>query len=319
MFKEHRKLNPVTFLIAFGTLLVITLFSGCASEPRAPEAFMDTPEHHYNGGVRLFDQGKIEEAEREFNLALQLVKGGDYGPGHAGLGWVEAHRKNFDAALDHMKKARSAAKTDPDRVIAAIGFIRLYTIMRQADEARAQKLDWLIETRDHYNEAVRYGPDNAELHYRMGVAYKVAYEFRAAAEMFRKVIDLDKTFTKEANQEWETVQKIVRAEPGTLVGKRIALVDEISRADIAALFVEELRLDKLYARKKTFDTSFQPPEEKTFYADWISKAPDATDIQNHVLHADIRVFLDSGVRGLEAFPDHRWLPDRKIRRAEYAM
>ena len=44
------------------------------------------------------------------------------------------------------------------------------------------------------------------------------------------------------------VQKILRALPGTEIGKKLALQDKISRADAAAVFVHELEVDRLFEK-----------------------------------------------------------------------
>ena len=97
----------------------------------------------------------------------------------------------------------------------------------------------------------------------MGMAYKMALDFDKAAAMFRTVLDLNKDFTGEANAEWAVIQKIQRAAPGTEIGKKIALIDKIDRADIAALFDQEMNLEKLFTKRgvKTYDTSFKAPTE----------------------------------------------------------
>jgi hypothetical protein len=154
----------------------------------------------------------------------------------------------------------------------------------------------------------------------MGKAYKFAFNFDKAGEMFKKVLDINDKYLVEADNEWKVVQKIQRAAPGSLIGKKIALIEEITRADVAALFVQELLLEKLYEKRtpKRFDTSFQAPV-KTFEADRIVKAEAATDVQNHVLRTDIVTIMRLGVRGLEPSPDHKFFPNEKITRAAYAL
>jgi hypothetical protein len=156
----------------------------------------------------------------------------------------------------------------------------------------------------------------------MGKAYKYGYNFDKAGEMFKKVLDLNDQYLIEADNEWKLVQKIQRAAPGSLIGKKIALIDEITRADVAALFIQELLLEKLYEKRtpKQFDTTYQAPTStQKFEADKIVKAEAATDIQSHVLRVDIETVLRLGVRGLEPSPDHKFFPDQKINRAAYAM
>src|SRR5512141_2509126 len=99
----------------------------------------------------------------------------------------------------------------------------------------------------------------------MGMAYKMGLDFDNAAAMFRKVLDLNKEFTGEANAEWAVIQKIQRAAPGTEIGKKIALIDKIDRAEIAALFDQELNLEKLFTKRgvKTYDTTYKAPTESS--------------------------------------------------------
>jgi hypothetical protein len=153
----------------------------------------------------------------------------------------------------------------------------------------------------------------------MGKAYRVGLEFDKAAAHFKTVLDLNKDFVGEADKEWQLVQKIQRAAPGTKIGKQIALIDKISRADVAALFIEELRIDRLFEKKgKTFDPSFKAPGQK-FEADKIVAMEPATDIATHPLKADIDTVVKLGVRGLEPSPDHKFEPSKSITKAEYAI
>jgi hypothetical protein len=103
-----------------------------------------------------------------------------------------------------------------------------------------------------------------------------------------------------------------------MIGKKIALVDQITRADIAALFIQELQIDEIFAQKKVFDTRFKSPE-KEFVTERIVKTPPALDIEDHVLKTDIESVMQLGIKGVEAYPDHTFKPDQKIARAEYAM
>jgi S-layer homology domain len=103
-----------------------------------------------------------------------------------------------------------------------------------------------------------------------------------------------------------------------VTGKKIALVERITRADVAALFLEELKIDVLYARRtpKTFDTAFKDPEKaKSTTAGRTS----ASDIGSHPLRADIEGMIRIGMRGLEVYPDGSFRPDERVDRAAYAM
>jgi tetratricopeptide (TPR) repeat protein len=303
--------NVSLFLVALLTLAVVAvMFSSCAAPPRKPEAALDTPEHHVFSGNKLLDKGDYAGAQREFDLAVQLDR--KYSPAYVGLGLVFANQNDFEKAYENMKKAKSLAQKPEDKVNAHVGMIRLYSMER--------KEKWLNRAKDEFEDAVKIDPKSSAAYFYMGKAYKYGYDFDKAGEMFKKVLDLNDKYLVEADGEWKLVQKIQRAAPGSMIGKKIALIEEISRADVSALFVQELLLEKLYQKRtpRQFDTSYQAPTQK-FEADKIVKAEAATDIQNHVLRTDIETVMRLGVRGLEPSPDHKFLPDQKINRAAYAM
>ncbi len=155
--------------------------------------------------------------------------------------------------------------------------------------------------------------------YYKGIAYKEAYEFKFAAEAFRNVIELKADFATEANSQWELVQKIERAAPGTKVGAKIALIDKIDRADLAVLMMEELKLMDLLEKKrpKTYDTGFKAPDDPTKMD--VNKRQEmaaVTDIENHWAKNWIKEIV--AVQGMDVFPDHTFHPDEKITRANYA-
>ena len=302
----NRTRNGIFLLLI---LLALTAFSfvGCAGkEPAKPVSVMDNPDHHFNNGMKFLDKGEYDNALVEFERAKALDP--KYGKAYMGVGLVQGFKGDFDKAFESMKKAKGL-----DGVYAHVGMIRLYSMQRAGD--------WLKEAEDEFEAGKKKDAASPELYFHMGKAYKVAFEFDKAAVAFKKVLDLNKDFVEEANQEWALVQKIQRAAPGTKIGKQIALIDKITRADVAALFIEELNLEKLYKAGKTkeYDASFKPPEGTALAADTITKTPPAMDIVNHPLKADIDAAINLGIRGLEPFPDHTFAPGMVISKANYAM
>jgi hypothetical protein len=301
------------FSFRAGLLILVVggmMLSSCAAPPRKPEAALDTPEHHVFSGNKLLDKGDYGGAQREFELAIQLAR--KYSPAFVGLGLVYGCQNSFEKAYENMKEGKSLAEKKEDRMNAHVGMIRLYSMERKGK--------WLNRAEDEFEDAVKIDPKSSAAYFYMGKAYKYGYDFDKAGEMFKKVLNLNDKYLVEADNEWKVVQKIQRAAPGSVIGKKIALIEEITRADVAALFVQELQLEKLYQKKtpRQFDTAYQPPT-KRFETEKMVKTEAATDIQNHVLHTDIEIVLRLGVRGLEPFPDHTFLPNRKINRAAYAM
>jgi hypothetical protein len=298
-------LTVFCILFAFGVMI-----TSCAKPPRKPEAALDTPEHHVFSGNKLLEKGDYAGAQREFVLAMQLDK--KYSPAYVGLGLAFGYQNAFETAYENMKKAKSLAEKPDEKVTAHVGMIRLYSMER--------KEKWLDKAEDEFEDAIKINSKSSAAFFYMGKAYKFAFNFDKAGEMFKKVLDINDKYLVEADNEWKVVQKIQRAAPGSLIGKKIALIEEITRADVAALFVQELLLEKLYEKRtpKRFDTSFQAPVKK-FEADRIVKAEAATDVQNHVLRTDIETIMRLGVRGLEPSPDHKFFPNEKITRAAYGL
>jgi tetratricopeptide (TPR) repeat protein len=294
-------------LLAIIAVTVLTF--ACGPKAIKPVSEMDTPEHHTFMGLKLLDEGKLVEADREFERAILLAPG--YSQAHAGSALVKAYKSDYKGALETMKKAWKYAKTGEEKVFVHVGRIRIYTLNR-LDE------DWLKKARGEFDDAVIIDPKSSASYYFMGIAYKTALDFNQAGQMFRQVLDLNKEYVKEADGEWNLTQKIQRAAPGTITGKKIAILERISRADAAALFIEELKIDTLYKKRtiKTFDASFKDPEN--------AKSGKASpllpkDIADHPLRADVEGILRIGVRGLEAYPDGSFHPAEFVDRAAYAM
>ena len=316
--------KKITISLFCTVVVAMVLVVGCAPKARKAGGQMDDPPTHYKQGMKYWDAGKYTQAEEEFKLAQSLDP--KYAPAYAGLALttaqsakdaadVEAMEEGFDAALELADKAQSLNGDIPE-VFIAKGIV----ITMQNEGKPAKK--WLDDVEEEYGKALKIDPENAEALYRRGYCYKKAYEFSKAAADFRKVLDLKKEFTSEANEQWEIVQKIERAAPGTDVGKKIALVEKIGRADIAALFVSELQIDKLIDKKapKNYDTDFQAPEDsREMQADSVVSMAAVVDIDGHWAKNFILDIVDRNIRGLEPGPDHKFYPDQLVNRGEYAL
>ncbi len=302
----------------------VGLLSGCGPKARKAEGVMDDPPTHYKQGMKYWDAGEYAKAEDEFNQAKSLDP--KYAPAYAGLALTTANKAKgaktneemddqFDDAMDLADKAIGLDDKIPTVYIAKA------IVITMKNEGKPAK-EWLDDVEEQYEKALKLDPNNAEALYRRGVCYKRAYEFGKAAADFRKVLDLNKEFTIQANAEWELVQKIERAAPGTDVGRKVALVDKISRADVAALYISELAIDKLVKKRrpKEYNTDFEAPEDKReMKADEVVSMKAITDIDNHWAKNFIMDIVELNIRGLEPYPDHTFHPQELVNRGEFAM
>jgi len=287
------------------TLLIIVLISmlfvfACGPKAMVQRTGLDTPENHVANGNKLLKADKIGAALREFTKAKELDP--KYSLAYVGLGLVYGFEEDFERAFHNLEYASIFAAGDDQKVAVHIGYMRLNIMKRE----NAQK-KWLEKVKESYKQAIKIAPDLPEPHFFMGVAYKMSFMFNQAVNQFAKVLELDEEYIKETEREYYAIRKIQSAMPLSKVGRKIALLDEITRADIAALFIEELRIDELFAKHAT----------KEFEAS--NNIHPLTDINDHALKTDIHTIIKYEIEGLKPFPDHTFKPYQMIIRAEYAM
>ncbi len=294
------------------TAVIALLVAGCGGTKIAPPtSIMDSPDYHYRSGLKYLDANKLDDAMHEFDRAVALDPKSSLG--YIGKGLTLGKKGDFKAAFENMETAKGY---EDKGIEANIGMIRLLSMQRGED--------WIKKADKEFKAAKAKDASSGRLYYYMGVASKLAFDFDRAAEMFKVVLDMNKEFTSEANTEWAVIQKIQRAAPGTIIGKQIALIDKIDRADISALFVQEMDLEKLYTKRgpKTYDTAFKAPAEASatkMTTETVIKMEPATDIKDHWLKPSVETVLQLRVRGLEPGPNHTFDPDKLITKAEFAL
>lgn len=314
---QRKGVNLLKWLavLAAGVLLI-----SCGPKAQQPLSQLDTPQHHTFAGIKLLDQGKYDDAGREFELALRLDP--RFADARTGLALVSAYQANYTAAFDALAEANKLAKSDEEKVFVLVGYIRVNTLshaacIRIGTECKPDE-DWLKYAKESFDKAVKIDPKSAAAHYFMGECYLTALDLDAAGRLFAKAVEINGDYVGRSDERWKLVQKIQRAMPGTVTGRKIALVEQLTRADAAALFMEELKVDVLYERRtpKSFDTGFKDPEQAKNTA---ARTTTTRDIASHPLRADIEALIRIGMRGLEVYPDGTFRPDEPVDRAAYAM
>ncbi|RKY74764.1 hypothetical protein DRQ15_08900 [candidate division KSB1 bacterium] len=299
----------ILWITIIAVIAILVGLVGCGPKPIEKESVLDTPENHYSQGLREFNRKDYAKAIEEFERAKALDP--KYPGAYVGIALVLAEQKSFEKALDNVNKA---IDLDDKFIDAYIAKGRILTKRRKGD-------DWIEDAVKQYEKALKIDPNSEAAYYYMGITYKQGFRFRDAEEAFGKVVAMKGEYADEANKEWELVQKIVRAAPGTKLGAKIALIDEIDRADLAVLLIEELKLLEILEKKrpKTYDTGFKPPESPLKYKqpepkkELIEEIP---DIKNHWAKNWIVDIVKVG--GMELTPAHKFNPDEKITRATFA-
>ena len=318
----HQKI--IRTLISLFILCVIVFFLiSCWPKVRVAVNQLDTPGHHTFTGLKLLDQEKYADAKREFEMATQLDA--KYSKAYTGMALVNIYTSNFNAASDNLALGLKNAKDTDEKLFVNVGKIRYYTLSKSDKK-------WLELAKNQFDEAVVTDPKQTPAYYFMGLAYKEALEFNLSGQMFAKVIQLKTDHMADADAQLKFLQKVQLAMPATETGKKIALVERITRADAAAIFMEELKIKDLYNKPtpKVLDTPLKETEKVSTEVKETEKVPIdapptvpvkllAKDIADHPLKTDIEGILEIGVRGLENDPKGNFNPGEVLSRGEYAM
>lgn len=307
-------LKRYAFLVVLSFMIVGLL--ACAKETRKPSGIMDTPRHHYKQGISYLNQGELDKADQEFVLALELNP--EYGPAISGKGLVLAMKGNASRSLELIKEGQGEAENKEEKIWTIVAEIRAYTALKKLD--KLSRRDLVKASEKAFSKGVEVDPEAPSLHFYQGRAYLQALHFGGAVGMFAKVKGLESGFEQEAERLWRLVQKAERAAPETTVGKKIVLVDKLSRADMAGLLVEELNAERFYSKTQTPEkSSFKEPKGIAMKEEELYTKLGVTDIDSHPLRADIGQAIVLGIKGLQPYPDHTFRPQEHLSRAEVAM
>lgn len=318
--------------LALLCVMVFTLVfaSGCA-KPQAvrcttPE---DNPQHHYLRGMEALEQVKLDVAKDKFERALYCDE--TFYPAHGGLAIVSAYKVKMQPdpgyssvdrqrAIEYVEKGGKKAATEEDKYDHFLSVIRVNTIM----DGR----DWLEKTEGAYRlgkelkvdeRKLWYYQGTESLQYFMGLAYFEALEFQKAKDMFSSVLNAKREgkWNEKADKAWKKTDKIVRAMSGITVGdigKKIAIKDSVTRGDLAALLIDEMKIDKLFAGRIAVQSQLDKMKPEFTPA----------DVLNHHFKEEVLTIMKWRVRGLEPKYDettkaYLFKPADVVKRGEMAF
>jgi Tfp pilus assembly protein PilF len=289
--------------LALSSLLVFAfLATGCGPKATS-QSYVDTPESHYRAGMRYLEDKEYNSAIQEFNRSIALDK--KFALGWAGLGLATGLNGDLKQGLKQMDKALDLGKKNADvHVLAG----RLWIAHR------GEYKKWHKKAIKEFENALDRDKRHEGAQYYMGEAHFYNYDFAGAEAQFRLVIDLNGDYSGKADSMWELSDKINRAKPGTAAGKKVALVFEITRADLAALFVEELKLTEIFDKiAPSGGNQFISPTDASRQGS--SALP--PDVRGHWAEGWIRDALNLGV--MEAQGDGNFHPKETVLRLDFAM
>lgn len=311
-------------------LLIVAFTWGCASQQVAkcnsPE---DNPSHHYLVGMEALEKGDLDTAQAKFDRALYCDD--NFAPAYSGFAITSAMKARIqldagfgkvetDRALNYLKKADKASSTPEDRFDYLTATIRVYMAL--------QTKGWLDTAKDAFDATKDLNVDESKMPYYqgkeaavyfMGAAYLQALEFQQARDKFAAVLNTkgDSKWHEKADRLWKKTDKIVRAMAGITVGevgRKIAIKDSISRGDLAALLVDELKIDQLFAGRISAQSQ----------ADKMKAEFTPADVLNYHFKDEVLNVMKWKIRGLEPRYDEKtqaylFNPADKVKRGEMAL
>lgn len=304
---------------------VFLVFAACAKPPSKCVSPGDTPESHYLAGMELLEKGALDEASSKFERASYCDE--LFSPAISGAAIVGAlkasritdadHRKvETDRVREGLKVAKKQMKTPEDKFAYHLASMRV--------EAALMEDGWIEEAEDGFKVSRRLKVDGEKLlyykvpeaaDYFMGSAYLKAGDFRKASERFAAVLNARSSGRWHAPAEvaWKRADRIMRAlEGGALgeAGRRAALLDKVTRADMASLLVAGLEIEKLFSMEVSGG-----PSKAAFVPSDLATGP---------FKEEAAAIVRLNIRGLEASYDpssraYLFRPSEPVKRKELAM
>jgi len=309
------------------TAIALFWLTGCggnAAAPRAQKGAMDTSDYHQGQGDKFLLDRDFQSAKKAYGLALELDA--NHSPSQSGKAVALAYLAQGDSVSPEtqemvykegselLEQALDNAKSPEIKARAHSYAVRFFVVMERPK-------DWYDQAKDHFEDAVKANPENPEPYFFMASAESAKLNYEQATEYYKKVLSIGREYDVEADQELKRIQKVQRALPGSRFGKEIANNLEISRADMAALLLAELRLDKLYlAQARAESPSFMPPDsQRGMKLSSTQRMPEATDLTNHPMKDSVELVVSMGVKGLEPDAGHKFYPSAALTRGEFAL
>ena len=255
-----------------------------------------------------YEHDKVVYAEREKEEKEKLIK--------------DAESAEKMIALQEERRKLEEERKEIDR-IRILG--KKEALKREREKKKIEEEREKIEKKKLYanlpKDGIKYtisGGEGGE-NYHNGLKYLSSLEFRKARDKFADELNSSREgpFHADADKAWKKTDKIVRAMAGITVGdvgKQIAVKDSVTRADLAALLIDEMKLDKLFAGR--IHVKSQIDKMKTEFI--------PADVLNHSFKEEILTIMKWKVRGLEPKYDtatkaYLFKPTDVVKRGEMAF
>ncbi len=303
-------LSPFLVELAMRKFIIFLLFAvfvlvNCSRmQKRQPVDVSAQAEDYVESGMQAVEEGNWKEAALSFNQAIRLDA--DYAEAYAGIALVLAERRQFHKAVEYAEKAIQKDTRSP-QAYTAKGRVLLMM----------QKPDQMAAALQAFDKALQLDPNNDDALFFKAQTLAWQEKYDEAAKLLTVLASQPGRYKNKATRQLAFLRRLQQASPKTPIGKKMVNVEAMTRADLAALLVEELDLPTLVNRRNpnlygpAYKSVKQAEQKKS------DRAAAITDIQGHWAESWIREVVRLGA--MDIFPDKSFRPDEKVRRMDFAL
>src|SRR5437588_3704297 len=174
----HATKWAVAFVIPLAAMSIGRVYRAGPEVDRSRYVAADLPSSaraHYNYGASLQQQGRLDEAQQEYNAVLRFDP--NYTKAYINLGQLLVSKDKLDEAKKYYEKA---IELDPRTGEAHAGYAYLLERLGDAERARAE-----------YQNAIRVTPKSARLFYTYAAFLDQRGELDAAIAEYQRALDVD--------------------------------------------------------------------------------------------------------------------------------
>ena len=257
-------------------------------------------------GSRLLAAEQAENALRYYQSAVEKKPG--FTEARLGLARALLKTGNVSQSLFQSRQAMIRAGSQEERIRTAKITI---TILAEAS-TRGELPSYGYDVAEREWAILEMsGTEDQESLLRLGELFQRGLHLSRALEALERAGVRGGLPGEEIKERVSRIRTVQSYAPRSELGKQLGLMPHVKRGELAALLIQELRLDRLRASQGS--ATWQPTIEKA------GTAPVVNDIAESLHRGDIERVLAIGIRGLEPFPDHTFHPTESVTRAEFVV
>ena len=218
--------------------LAAMFLTGCGKQVIKPESIVDQPEIHINTGFEMLDRGEYKSSAIAFSRAVGIDDTNPISLCGKGLALILANRDSLDVVKKLVNRT-FLADEQFGMAFLVQGFYQIPENLVSASIENRLK-DATDKARESFKKALKYGKEDIRLKYYAAIGYERILDFEQAKQIFSELAK-EGPYISVSNDHLKLINNLQRLAPTTELGLAISLIEEVSRAEAAALICLELK------------------------------------------------------------------------------